>query len=184
MPADKEENKEEKAIDVDDIELERLSSYAVKAEFYIISLTFSIIALSIQFPISIKKADLMIAVSKESGWLMSTLQTHGCIIPMSQTFGWLSLAISGIFGIVVLRKVSGKYNILLNKLRTLKKGKDSESSFDKQLAKELSAIQSNEFLRFDKWGVRWLSIQNWSLILGLSSLILSRILVSFFLWFK
>lgn len=52
--------------DIRNIVIGRLSDYSTKAEIYIISLTFSIFALSIQFPV--ESTDLLPLRLQAAGW--------------------------------------------------------------------------------------------------------------------
>jgi len=59
------------ASDLEKLKLEVLSSYAVKAELYVVSLTFSILALSVQFPVDV--ADKLAAQLQAVAWFLLTV---------------------------------------------------------------------------------------------------------------
>ena len=155
-------NDAQSSIDVGDIELERLSSYAIKAEVYIVSLTFSILALSIQFP----------AATETAGSLVARLQAAGCLI----------LVISGIAGIKTLRNVSSKYNILMSKYRLVKTAVDSASSFEQAKAEIFSSVFEAWFSEVSKQNAWLLPIQGYCLVSGLLFLVFSRILATPLIW--
>ncbi len=80
------ENNNEKT-DSEKREIEALSAYAMKAELYVVPLTFSILALSMQFPV----------------------KTSYVYVFLLQSLGWLLLVVSGAAGLKLLRNVSDEY---------------------------------------------------------------------------
>jgi len=161
-------NDEQPSVDVGDIELERLSSYAIKAELYIVSLTLSILALSIQFPVA----------SETANSLITKLQAPGWIIPILQVAGWFFLVISGIIGIKTLRNVSIKFNIRMSKYRSLKRAIASASSFEQLKGQVFSSVFEDCFSEVSKQNAWLFPIQGYCLVLGLLFLVFSRILAT------
>lgn len=161
-------NDERPSVDVGNMELERLSSYAIKAELYIVSLTFSILGLSIQFPVASGIPNSLIAKFQAPEW----------IIPISQTVGWFMLVISGIVGVKVLRNVSIKFNILMSKYRSLKKAVASASSFEQLKVQVFSDVFEDCFSEVSQQNGWLFPVQGYSLVFGLLFLVFSRILAT------
>lgn len=140
------------SIDTNELRLKSLSDFSFKAELYVVSLTFSLLALSIQFPV-------------ESAEVLAL---------RLQAAGWGFLLVSAIAGIKMLRHVSSEYGLELAKSRFEKNDEILEKVG--QHARDL--ILEN----FDAWVLeardlrtQLFSIQGYFFVAGLFSLVVARI---------
>jgi len=138
-------------------EVDRLGEYAVKGELYIISLTFTLLALSSQYALTGEQVSVFILRLQASGWLF--------------------LAISGIAGIVLLRGVSKRHSLSAVALKYKAKAKKDAvnelamQSWIKLVEDEQRSVENlaYEFL----WPA-----QQYFLIAGVLSLVIARTLAS------
>jgi hypothetical protein len=147
------DDKNSNSIDVEDLRLKSLSDQSTKAELYIVSLTFSILALSIQFPV----------------------ESDDLLVLRLQAAGWLFLVVCGIAGIQLLRSVSVQFGLELAKYVYTSKSEGSPSAV-KAVYKIQADASSHWISEVEKVNVRWWHpIQGYFLISGISFLALARI---------
>jgi hypothetical protein len=139
--------------DTNKLRLQSLSDYSVKAELYVVSLTFSILALSIQFPVD----------------------STELLVLRLQAAGWILLVLSGIAGIQLLRNVTREYSLVLTEYGFKCKAILSKRHFDKTNL-EIVAEVFSEWISEVKGQRKWLSpIQGYGLVSGLLFLLSARI---------
>ncbi|SDX45028.1 hypothetical protein [Thiocapsa roseopersicina] len=132
----------------------QLEEYAMKSELYVVALTFSILAISIQFP----------------------AETSDVCIGRLQALGWVFLVVSGIAGITLLRNVSRDYNQYLTKrrLEDIMNG----ARLDDVSKKEFRRVYSEESKNLSRNKRFWWPVQGYCLAVGLLFLATARILNS------
>ena len=140
------------SIDVKKLRLERLSDLSGRAELYVVSLTFSILAISIQFPLESKEL---------------------CVL-LAQSAGWILLIISGSSGIKLLRNVTKEYVLELRKNNAIIL-RSSGPEWLRPTCEAMEEVASDDLARIKEQFERYSSIQGWCLVSGLSFLAIARI---------
>lgn len=147
------DGKSNNSIDVEDLRLRSLSDHSTKAELYVVSLTFSILALSIQFPV----------------------ESDDLLVLRLQAAGWLFLVLSGIAGIQLLRSVSVQFGLELTKYLYIDRAETSALNSEKASYRIFAETFSEWISEIKDVNVRWWRpIQGYFLISGISFLALSR----------
>jgi hypothetical protein len=99
------------SLDLERLDIEGLLAFSTKAELYVVSLTFSILALSVQFPIEVTDAFVL----------------------RLQAVGWFLMMISGAAGVKLLRNVSAEYSLKFAKYKSKHRGKAFVTILDEWL---------------------------------------------------
>jgi len=153
-------------------ELNRLASYAEKAEIYVVSLTFTILALSAQFPVTVESTNLG-ALRFQAG-------------------AWILLTISGIAGIKILRNVSSKYSFLTEGARKRHFAEQLLDQVRDKIDHVAYAVISKELESWNEIGKHetrlyrqftlLFPLQGYSFVLGILSQVAARILALPCIW--